>query len=200
LKKINSLILLPLAFAASASANTVTFGSFSPQETCVESVPQDGLTFTDYGYGTPCLGVFSGATNNDGSPDLLFGENPGVPVQITLTGGGAFDLDSFDMTLSNYNYTDPNTVNVTAWFAGGGSSTRTLTLGEGMELYNLDLSDVFYVYVSPLASGSGYWAMDNVTFDTNIASVPEPSEALPLAALFGAGAVTAAYGRKKRTA
>ncbi len=180
--------LLIGTLTGSAWAGTIVdFNSFSPQDTCLGTVSTGGLDFTFNG--DTCMGVWTGSPNGNGTPDLVFGYNG--YVAITQTGGGAFNLNSFDMAISWYSAATSTTVDVTALFAGGGSSMQTLTLIDAEQLYSLNLTDVTEVDVSGLASADGYWEMDNVNFD----SVPEPGSAgLCAAAMLLLG--VAVYARK----
>ena len=170
--------LLVLGTLSIATAGVVTFDSYSPQDTQVALVSTGGLDFTagDGAY----LYVWDGATtpNGNGTPALIdaFG-----PISITATGGGAFTLNSFDLTISFYDDSSSEPVGVTAFFQGGGSSTQTLTIGQGMQTYNLNLSNVTELEVGPTPDEAGYWAMDNVTF--NASAVPEPATVIAGAAM-----------------
>lgn len=140
------------------------------------------------------MGVWTGSPNGNGTPDLVFGYNG--YVAITQTGGGAFNLNSFDMAISWYSAATSTTVNITADFMGGGSTMQTLTLIDAEQLYRLNLADVTEVDVTALSSADGYWEMDNVNFD---AAVPEPGNTgLCAAAMLLLG--IAAYTRKASTA
>ena|ERR1017187_1506802 len=162
--------LLVLGTLSIATAGVVTFDSYSPQDTQVTLVSTGGLDFTagDGAY----MYVWDGATtpNGNGTPALI---DAFSPISITATGGGAFTLSSFDLTISFYDGSSSEPVGVTAFFQGGGSSTQTLTIGQGMQTYNLDLSNVTEIEVGPTPNEAGYWAMDNVTF--NASAVPEPA-------------------------
>jgi len=159
-------------FAVACFATTVDFDTFTPADTCLSSLSTGGLTFTNSGTG--CLAVWTGSPNTPGIGDLIFGF--GGTVAITQTDNSAFDLNSLDMTISWYDSLASDTASLTADFQGGGSSTTTLTLGQGLALYNLGLSDVTEVDLSGLASDTGYWAIDQIDY-TSV--VPEPS-ATPL--------------------
>ena len=121
--------------------------------------------------------------NGNGTPALILAFDPTAQVAITQTGGGAFDLNSFDMAISWYSSAISTTVSVTADFLVGSPSTQSLTLIQGLQTYNLNLMNVTEVDVNGLASGDGYWLMDNVTY--NAGAVPEPASL----SLFGIGLI-----------
>jgi len=97
-----------------------TLTAFRPRNTCLTTVSAQGLDFTNNG-GT-CLGVWTGSPNGNGTPDLIFAF--AGYTAITLTGGGAFDLNDFDMAISWYSAATSTTVDVTADFAAGDRPCR----------------------------------------------------------------------------
>lgn len=159
--------LLTVFAVACAQAGLVTFDGYLPkdQQNVSTTVSSEGLTFT----GDLELAVWdSGSPNSNGTPGLI--EGFGSPVTITLTAGGMFTLNSFDMTISWYDANASEQVTVTPHFNGGGSSTDTITLGQGLQTYNFNFANVDSVDVSSFEGG--YWLMDNVEFN---AAVPEPA-------------------------
>jgi hypothetical protein len=114
---------------------------------CVSSVSQDGLTFTNpdfAGQAIPRMGVFSSGPNFT-VPSLIFGAGnyPIWHTAITATGGGAFDLNSLQMTLSYYDTLVSDTVAVTAHFESGATSTLTLLLGQRFQSYDFEFRQSF---------------------------------------------------------
>jgi hypothetical protein len=102
-----ALTLLSIAVLVSvAGAATVDFDSYTPLDTCSASISVGGLDFT--GNGISCNGsymyVWDGSSpNGNGTPALIFaGFGSGATMTMSLTGGGAFTLDSVDMTISWY--------------------------------------------------------------------------------------------------
>src|SRR5205823_12723518 len=95
-------------------------------------------------------------------------------------------LNSFQMAISWYETATVSTVDLTAHFQGGGTSTQTLNLIPALQTYNLNLQNVLEVDLGVMNTGGGYWAMDNVNYDT-ATSVPEPATF----ALIGAAAIAA---------
>src|SRR5579863_9767354 len=147
-----TLLLLFGSLSSLGYATTVTFTGFSPQGTCLPSLSTGGLTFTNNT--EVCLGVFPGSPNADTA--LVFGFNSNGHAAITQTNGAAFTLDIANMTISWYDTLPSDTLTVTADFEGGGTSSQTLTLIQGLQTFNLNLSKVSQVDFSGLASGSGY--------------------------------------------
>jgi PEP-CTERM motif len=156
-----------------ASAAVVDFNSFTPLDVAQTSISTGGLDFTYTG--SSWMYVWdSGAPNSNGTPALIAsGFNSGEQVAITQTGGGVFDLNSFDMSISWYSLATSTTVDVTEFPLVGLPSTQTLTLIQGLQTYNLNLLGVTAVDVTGIASNDGYWLMDNVTY--NAGAVPEPA-------------------------
>ena len=169
-----TLLLLFGTLSSLGHATTVTFTGFSPQGTCLPSVSTGGLTFTNNA--ERCLGVFAGSPN--AGTALVFGFNTKGHAVITQTNGAAFTLDSLNMTISWYDTLPSDTLTVTADFEGGGVSSQTLTLFQGLQTFNLNLSNVSQVDFSGLANGTGYWAISSLTYTP---VVPEPASLLFLA-------------------
>jgi hypothetical protein len=104
---------------------------------------------------------------DNGTPAFINGYSTEV---ITATGGGSFTLNSFDLGLSYYtNSTDD--VTITYNYAGGGSSSETVTLGQTFTHFDkTGLPALSSWDISTPAAGSGYIALDNVSYNA-----PEPS-------------------------
>jgi hypothetical protein len=163
---------LVLGTLSIASAAVVDFNNFTPLGQTWSAVSTGGLDFTFSGPGL--MYVFDGTSpNGNGTPALILGFDTSSQVAITQTGGGAFDLNSFDMAISWYSSAISTTVNLTADFLVGSPLTQTLTLIPDLQTYNLNLMGVTEVDVTGLASAGGYWVMDNVTY--NAGAVPEPA-------------------------
>lgn len=158
-----------------AGAATVTFDSYGSQDTCMPSIDSEGLSFSSAA--VDCTNNYlyvwdNSSPHSNGTPALIYGFNGFVAV--TQTGGGAFDLNSVEMTLSWYEDAFPSEdITATAHFQGGGTSTMTLTLLQGLQTYNLNFLDVTEVDFSATPSASGYWLMDNVNYN-GVTTTPEP--------------------------
>ena len=140
------------------------------------------------------MGVWIDNPNGNGTPSLVydgFGSG-GAGVTMTKTGGGAFDLGSLDMTISWYDNLSSDTVNLVANLLGGGQTTETLSLIQGLQTYNLNLQNVTSVAISEVASNSGYWLMDNVNYNSSV--TPEPGSLLLLGT--GLAGIAVAIRRK----
>ena len=75
-----------------------------------------------------------------------------------------------------------------SWYDGNPSEIITvngspITLGQGIQTYNLNLDHVTSVSISGVPSDAGYWLADNVNFT----AVPEPATWAMM--LFGLGVI-----------
>ena len=165
------LLILSIALLAGfASATTVDFDSYSPTNTCLATVSSGGLDFNTGGF---CMGVWTGNPNGNGTPSLIYTDfGGGRSVTMSLTGGGTFTLNSADLTISWYDNNTSDTILVNG---------NPITLFQGLQTYNLNLTNVTSVTFSELSSGTGYWLMDNVVY--NGGTTPEPGTL----ALLGSG-------------
>lgn len=129
-----------------------------------------GLTFTNKGTYMSVWGASS--PNSNLTNNLIFaGFSSGDLMSITKTGGGSFDLNSLDMSLSWYDSYSSETILING---------TPITLGQGIQNYVLNLQGVTQVDITGVPSNSGYWLMDNVNTGS---AVPEPTSLL----LFGTG-------------
>jgi PEP-CTERM motif len=180
-----TLISMALLASVAGAVPIVTFDSYTPLDVCIPSASTGGLDFTSTSANI-CAGdymyVFDGTSpNGNGTPALIYGFRNAVAV--TQTGGGAFTLSSVDMTISWYDVNPSEDITVVANWAGGGSTSYTLTLIQGLQTYALNYANVSSVDFYALPSGSGYWLMDNVNYGT---ATPEPGTL----ALLGSGVLT----------
>jgi hypothetical protein len=181
----SAVFALSLTSALPLSAAVVDFEGFSPLfNQTLSSYQSGGLTFTSSPGG---LSVWNGASpNSNGTNNLIFSDfGTSNNVTVTRTGGGVFDLISFDMVVSWYSIVSPNSIDVNG---NGLGITSTLTN------YVVNLTGITSFTLSGLfddsdqfgGGNSGYWSADN--FEYTAATVPVPA-ALPLllAALGGLG-------------
>ena len=179
--------LLSIAIVSQANAYVVTFddsyansilhqGFYNSQ-----SFSDQGLTFTNQG---SQLYVWDGSSpNSNGTNNLIFGGfSTGDYLAITKTGGGAFDVNRFDMSISWYDGNSTETISVNG---------SPINLGQGIQTYTLNLYGITELDITGVPSNIGYWLLDNMNVST---AVPEPATML----LLGSGLLgLAAYGRKK---
>jgi hypothetical protein len=179
--------LLSLPLASQAGAYVVDFNdvytSFGSYYVSSGSLSDQGLTFSLKQGNPMALYVWDGSNpNSNGTNNLIFGGatvvngvNYAAVMAVTRTGGGAFDLDSVQMSIS---FNDDHTSETI--YANG----SPITLGQGIQTYNIALKGVTEVDFTSIVQYSGttpYWLMDNVTYQ--VSAVPLPAALL----LFGPG-------------
>ncbi len=157
--------LLCVAIVSQANASTiVTFDDTyanSILDNGQQSFSDGGLTFTNKG---SFLYVWDPSSpNSNGTNNLIFaGFASGDYIAITKTGGGAFNLNSIDMSISWYD----NNPNETIFINGS-----PVALIQGIQNYTLNLQNITEVDITGVPSNGGYWLADNV----NYTAVPEPA-------------------------
>ena len=182
--KITLVVLSVALLTAFASASTVDFNSYTPLDTCMSSISTGGL---DLNGSVSCNGSYmyiwdGGSPNGNGTPALIFaGFGTGATMTMSLTGGGTFNLSSVDMTISWYDGNPSEVVLVNG---------NPITLIQGLQTFNLNLLGVTSVTFSDVASGSGYWLMDNVVYN----ATPEPGTL----ALLGSGMLAGIGALRRR--
>jgi len=193
MKRLFILSLLMCALLVSqANATTVTFDDADSNSILNQmygvgsSFSISGLTFTANGAG-PLMYIWDPTSpNSNGTNALIFGFSGSDYLSITKTGGGAFDLDSFDMSISWYNS------NVSEEVLVNGSP---ITIGQGLQTYAFDLDGFTELQITGVPSGAGYWLLDNLNYD-NASPVPEPSTFLLLGLGFAGVGLVSRKARK----
>ncbi len=147
----------------SANANVITFDDAQSNSVLYSpftSFSDGGLTFTNNGSFAYIWD--SSSPNSNGTNNLIFaGFSTGDYLAITRTGGGLFNLNSIDATISWFDNNPSETIQVNG---------SPITIIQGMQTFSLGLIGVSQVNITGVPSNGGYWAMDNV----NMAAVPEP--------------------------
>jgi len=163
---------ITLLVGIASAAPVVTFDNYSPTDVCQSTISSGGLDFS----GGFCMGVWTGNPNGNGTPALVYDNfGGGVPVTMSLTGGGTFTLNSVDMAISWYDSNAMETILVNG---------SPLMLMQMQMTYTLNLSGVTSVTFSEIPGGPGYWLLDNI----NYTPAPEPGTL----ALIGSGILAAA--------
>jgi hypothetical protein len=163
------LVVLSMALLAgiASAAPVVTFDTYSPVDVCQASISSGGLDFSG-GY---CMGVWTGNPNGNGTPALIYDNfGGGQSVTMSLTGGGAFTLNSVDMSISWYDSNPTETILV--------NGITPIVLVQGSMTYTLNLTGTSFTFPE-VPSAAGYWLMDNINYSTT----PEPGTL----ALLGSG-------------
>jgi hypothetical protein len=188
--------------AGMANANTVTFNGYLPNNVNLTTISTDGLDFTQIGGGDLYVWSAGESPNDGGNAGLISALGKGVT--ISLTGGGAFTLNSIDQTISWYDSNPTEDVLVTGSLQGGGTVAENLVLEQGLQDFNLaGLSDVTSVNIADISAGTGYWLIGSVDYtlisNAGYATAPAVSEPGTLS-LVGCGALAAfGFWRRKLT-
>lgn len=179
--------LLAILTTASVHATIIDFESLvSPTTTTMPSYSEDGFDFTSGTAGSTTFAAWGTTDINFAGSTALFNNFINETTSLTAAGGGAFSLDSIDLS-EVYNQSSYNATSVVfdAVLAGGGSASFTadLDLSFGFETFN------FGGLFSNVVSVSWNQTPDFHQFDNlNINTVPEPSLfALLSLGLFGIG-------------
>jgi hypothetical protein len=117
-------------------------------------------------------------------------------LTVTKTGGGTFNLTSFDAQNGTYNpfLGSTTSIVVTGNLVGGGTLNTILTVGDPLAAYTLNWNNLTSVVFSEVGGG-GYTGFDN--FNYRVGGVPEPANWALLIA--GFGLVGAAMRRRSLT-
>jgi hypothetical protein len=150
----------------SANGSIINFDGTADNQD-VPQFSQGGLTFTNNG-GSFMYVFDSTSPNSNGTDNLIFSGFTGNDfLRITKTGGGSFDLNSIDMTISWYNSNASETI-----FING----NQFSIFQGLTTLNVNLTGVTQVDITRMG-GDGYWLADN--FNVNLGNaIPEPGSFL----------------------
>jgi hypothetical protein len=191
------LAVAALALVASpVAAQTVTFDEFTTSDsfqTTAFPFDSNGLHFSDPGLHGSSAALFwgSGSAFNADPGGATLTHNYSNSITVTRTGGGTFNLVSFDLAdLFNYQFGSSGSVNV-SFVDALGTSTDVFNLDTmaGLQTFNVNRDDLLsFTFGGPGATGTAQ--IDNIVYTTAAApSVPEPATwAMMLLGLGAAGA------------
>jgi len=140
-----------------------------------------GLVFS---YNEAFGGVWSSEYDFEGNGTLNYIYQGATGVTVTRQGGGTFNLDSADFTLSWYTAAgganpgvdpdvtiDSDTITLTTDLG----DSDILTLGQGFQTYALGYSGITSLHISGSTGQVGYWAVDNIVGSNFGSPTPEPT-------------------------
>jgi hypothetical protein len=143
--------------------------------------------------------------SDDGNPNFnrntssglaaaAFSGNGAPPVTITMsrTGGGVFDLGSFDAATGFADFTGPYMASVIGSISGGGTVTQDISISVDWSNFVLTGFTNLTQVVFSNADEAGI-SIDNLNTDVAAAAVPEPASIL----LMGLGFAGFAASRRK---
>lgn len=175
-------------WASVAGAANITFDSYSPLFSQTGPVITDGFVFAGSNPGVWAgPGEPPGADN--GTPYLIFWNDPSDPMIFTRVGGGSFFLNSLDLGLSFY--TQGSTATATLTLANGGIISIDFPIDRTFQTVTIGL-DVTSVSIIALDARDGYLAMDNVVVGAS--TIPDGGLSV---AMLGMGMSGLAFIRRK---
>lgn len=207
MRSLTLVTVIALTLASLASAGVVDFESTSTANAILSgSTDVQGLTFTSGHY--HILDSTSASFGGVVPPVkylALDAPGLGLPVTVTLTGGGAFSVLSLDASqlwvdgaaAAAGGYANADFLHLLGNINGGGTVTTDLPLVFGFANFvlagfnNLDSMVISGFVVGGTDNAS--WAVDNIEFG---APVPEPGSWAAL--LLGLGGLSYAVSRRKR--
>ena len=138
-----------------------------------------GYTFADAA-GSGNLQIYG--TGNGFQSKVLQSSDWARTIQVTKTGGGTFDLSSFDYAASSFG--DKADATVTGYLANGSTKVSTFAASsKQMQTLSLDWAGVTRVTINFAAgSNSAYGALDNFVFNNGSTPTPTPTPAPALLA------------------
>jgi len=136
-----------------------------------------------------------GSYRPDNGTDYFLHDNPNL-MTLTKIGGGAFSIQSFDVSEWDSSHTRGNSVNVEGLISGGGSISTVFTTDNSFAFETFSFGAGWTNLASvTFQNANGRMAYDNIVVDAPTA-VSEPGAL----AILGLGLAGLAFARRKRAA